>query len=67
MLFQPSLKFVDKAISLTYSETVPHCRVGSWTYPQTLDLALKAYQEPTFQLITKIGKLRTKKFHNIRP
>jgi hypothetical protein len=67
MLFQPSLKFVDKAMSLPYSETVPHCRVGFWPYPQTLDLAVKSCQEPTFQLITKISKLRTKKFHNIGP
>jgi len=34
-----------------------HSRVGSWTYPETLE----------HWLITKIRKLRTKKFYNIGP
>jgi hypothetical protein len=65
--FQRSLVFADKARTylseprFRYSTNI----VGFWPYPQTLDLAGKACQKQTLQLITKIRKLRTKKFHNI--
>ncbi len=36
-------------------------------YPQTLDQAGKSCQGQTLQLITKVRKLRTKKFYNIGP
>ncbi len=58
------MMFVGKARA--YASETPF-RVGSWPYPQALDQAVKAFQEHTLYLITKIRKLRTKTFYNFRP
>ncbi len=47
-----------KPIKLFTASQVLHSRVGSWPYPQTLDLAVKACHGQTLQLLTKISKLR---------
>ncbi len=67
--FQPSLMFADKARAYPSEPTLRYSsnRADSWPYPETLDLAGKACQEQTLQLMTKICKLWTKKFYNIGP
>jgi hypothetical protein len=61
--------FVSKARSLPegISLQVLHTSVFCWAYPQTLDYVRKVSHGQTLQLITKIRKLRTKKFYNIGP
>ncbi len=38
-----------------------HSRVGSWSYPPTIDYGGKTYQGQSLWLILKIRKLRTEK------
>ncbi len=60
--------FMGKARSLPYSGVSEWCFIHSFRlqpYLQTLDYARKACQGQTLYLITKICKLRTKKFYNI--
>ncbi len=42
-----------------------HSRGGFWPCPQTFEQAGNTCQRQTVQLITKIRKIRTKKFYNI--
>ncbi len=42
--FQPSLMFVSKATQLEHTSNELDSKVGSWSYPQTLDLAGKTCQ-----------------------
>ncbi len=49
---QLSQMFAGKALQVLHSE------VGPWPYPETLDLAGKACQGQTLELITKIRKLQ---------
>ncbi len=53
----PKVRAYQSELSFRYSSNWE----GSWPYPQTLDQAGKACQKQTFQLLTKIRKLRTKK------